>query len=111
MNLPVCTVAFILLVLALRDVTISRANGASWQSFAQKFDFVGLYVYDLSFISTSLRQICRLLFMVGTGLLIVGFSFATSNGCKARLRVHKSKASLNLQGLRPPLFRLSFSDL
>lgn len=42
MNLPVCTAAFILLLLALRDVTISRANGASWQTFAQKFDFFGL---------------------------------------------------------------------
>ncbi|KAF8559339.1 MFS general substrate transporter [Imleria badia] len=63
MNLPVCTVAFILLILSLRDVTISRANGASWQTFARNFDFLGL-----------------LLFMVGTGLLIVGFSFATSNG-------------------------------
>jgi hypothetical protein len=77
--------ASILLVLSLRDVTIGRAKGASWQIFAQRFDFLGLYVYDLFFISTSLRQICRLLFMVGTGLLIVGFSFATSNGCKARL--------------------------
>ncbi|KAN0100844.1 Drug:H+ antiporter-2 family protein [Tylopilus felleus] len=63
MNLPVCTVAFILLALSLRDVTISRTKGASWQSFTQKIDFLGL-----------------LLFMAGTGLLIVGFSFATSNG-------------------------------
>ena len=85
MNLPVCTVAFILLALSLRDVTIGRSKGASWETFAQKFDFLGLYVCDFFFDSTSLRQICRLLFMVGTGLLIVGFSFATSNGCKARL--------------------------
>jgi len=63
MNLPVCMLASILLVLSLRDVTIGRAKGASWQIFAQRFDFLGL-----------------LLFMVGTGLLIVGFSFATSNG-------------------------------
>ncbi|KAI9572725.1 major facilitator superfamily domain-containing protein [Boletus coccyginus] len=63
MNIPVCAVASILLVLSLRGVTIRRASGASWQIFVQKFDFLGL-----------------LLFMVGTGLLIVGFSFATSNG-------------------------------
>ncbi|KAG9314590.1 major facilitator superfamily domain-containing protein [Chiua virens] len=62
-NLPVCTVAFIFLALSLRDVNISRANGASWQTFSQTFDFLGL-----------------VLFMVGTGLLIVGFSFATCNG-------------------------------
>ncbi|KIJ68672.1 hypothetical protein HYDPIDRAFT_82506 [Hydnomerulius pinastri MD-312] len=63
MNLPVCMVAFVLLVLSLRDVSLGRAKGASWRAFLQKFDFIGL-----------------LLFMAGTGCLIVGFSFAMSNG-------------------------------
>ncbi|KAF8140012.1 major facilitator superfamily domain-containing protein [Boletus edulis] len=63
MNLPICMVASILLVLSLRDVNMGRASGASWQTFARRFDFLGL-----------------LLFMAGTGLLIVGFSFVTSNG-------------------------------
>ena len=84
MNLPICTVAFVLLVLSLRGVTISRKSGASWKTFAHTFDFLGLQVHTLLFIFTNLRQIYRLLFMVGTGLLIVGFSFATSNGCKAK---------------------------
>ncbi|KAF9243867.1 major facilitator superfamily domain-containing protein [Melanogaster broomeanus] len=63
MNLPICVVAFVLLSLSLRDVTLRRARGASWLVFAQKFDFLGL-----------------LLFMAGTGLLVVGFSFAMSSG-------------------------------
>lgn len=50
MNLPVCTVAFILLALSLRDVTISRTKGASWQSFTQKIDFLGLYVLSLNIL-------------------------------------------------------------
>ncbi|KAF9229583.1 MFS general substrate transporter [Gyrodon lividus] len=63
LNLPVCMVAFVLLTLSLRDVTLGRTKGASWRAFAQKFDFLGL-----------------LLFMAGTGFLVVGFSFAMGNG-------------------------------
>ncbi|KIJ21518.1 Drug:H+ antiporter-2 family protein [Paxillus involutus ATCC 200175] len=66
LNLPVCVVAFILLVLSLRGVTLGPAKGASWRTFAQKFDFLGL-----------------LLFMAGTGFLVVGFSFAMDNGWTA----------------------------
>ncbi|KAH7883836.1 MFS general substrate transporter [Phlebopus sp. FC_14] len=63
LNLPICLFAFLLLVLSFRDVHLSRTKGASWQTFAQKFDFTGL-----------------ILFMAGTGSLIVGFSFATGSG-------------------------------
>ncbi|KAF8845336.1 MFS general substrate transporter [Paxillus ammoniavirescens] len=83
LNLPVCVVAFILLVLSLRGVTLGPAKGASWRAFAHKFDFLGLYVYNFSVISTSLWHIFRLLFMAGTGFLVVGFSFAMGNGWTA----------------------------
>jgi hypothetical protein len=45
---------------------------------------LGLYVYNFSVISTSLWHISRLLFMAGTGFLVVGFSFAMDNGCTAK---------------------------
>ncbi|OAX44881.1 MFS general substrate transporter [Rhizopogon vinicolor AM-OR11-026] len=63
MNLPVCLVAFLLLSLSLRNVTLGQAQHTSWKSFAGKFDFLGL-----------------LLFMLGTSCLVIGFSFAMSNG-------------------------------
>ncbi|KAJ8596466.1 amino acid permease ScVBA-like protein [Rhizopogon salebrosus TDB-379] len=63
MNLPVCLVAFLLLSMSLRNVTLGQAQHASWKSFAEKFDFLGL-----------------LLFMSGTCCLVIGFSFAMSNG-------------------------------
>ncbi|KIK95627.1 hypothetical protein PAXRUDRAFT_140266 [Paxillus rubicundulus Ve08.2h10] len=66
LNLPICMVAFILLVLSLRGVTLGPAKGASWRAFAQNFDFLGL-----------------LLFMAGTGFLVVGFSFAMGSGWTA----------------------------
>lgn len=63
MNLPVCLVAFLLLSISLRDVTLGNTKDASWKSFTEKFDFIGL-----------------LLFMLGTSCLVIGFSFAMSDG-------------------------------
>ncbi|KAG1783639.1 major facilitator superfamily domain-containing protein [Suillus placidus] len=63
MNLPVCLFAFLLLSVSLRDVTLGHAKHASWKNFTEKFDFIGL-----------------LLFMLGTSCLVIGFSFAMSNG-------------------------------
>lgn len=63
MNVPICIVAWILVLLSLRGVSFERANNASWQAFIHKFDFIGL-----------------LLFMIGTGCVVVGFSFAINNG-------------------------------
>ncbi|KAG2156490.1 major facilitator superfamily domain-containing protein [Suillus bovinus] len=63
MNLPVCLFAFLLLSLSLRNVTLGQAKHASWKNFTEKFDFIGL-----------------LLFMLGTCCLVIGFSFAMSNG-------------------------------
>ncbi|KAH7918405.1 MFS general substrate transporter [Leucogyrophana mollusca] len=63
LNLPVCLVAFIVIALSLRNVSVGHAPNASWKTFAQRFDFLGL-----------------LLFMTGTSCVVVGFSFAMSNG-------------------------------
>ncbi|KAI6045068.1 hypothetical protein EDC04DRAFT_2865571 [Pisolithus marmoratus] len=63
LNLPVCLVALVLIALSLRDMRFGRAKSASWHALALHFDFVGL-----------------LLFMAGTGCLVVGFSFAMDVG-------------------------------
>ncbi|EGO30980.1 hypothetical protein SERLADRAFT_432641 [Serpula lacrymans var. lacrymans S7.9] len=63
LNLPVCLVAFVILSMSLRHVPLGRADDASWRSFGQRFDFIGL-----------------LLFMAGTSSVVVGFSFAETNG-------------------------------
>ncbi|KAI6031973.1 amino acid permease ScVBA-like protein [Pisolithus microcarpus] len=63
LNLPVCLVALVLIALSLRNIRFGRAKSASWHALAQHFDFVGLF-----------------LFMVGTGCLVVGFSFAMDVG-------------------------------
>lgn len=65
-NLPVCFIAFIVLVPSLSGVVFQRAANSSWQTFTRRFDFVGL-----------------LLFMSGTSCIIIGFSFATEIGWKA----------------------------
>jgi hypothetical protein len=52
-----------MLSVSLRDVTLGHAKHASWKNFIEKFDFIGL-----------------LLFMLGTSCLVIGFSFAMSNG-------------------------------
>ncbi|KAL4068288.1 major facilitator superfamily domain-containing protein [Scleroderma yunnanense] len=62
LNLPVCAVAWILIVLSLRDVSFDRAKSATWRSLALRFDFVGL-----------------VLFITGTGCVVVGFSCAMDN--------------------------------
>jgi hypothetical protein len=42
LNLPVCLVGYIVLLVSLRHVEFNRAKSASWRTFVQKFDFVGL---------------------------------------------------------------------
>ena len=41
-NLPICFVAFVILVTSLRGVQLKQASDASWKTLAQKFDFLGL---------------------------------------------------------------------
>lgn len=42
MNLPICVVAFGVLYVSLRHVQLGNASNASWRSFIQTFDFLGL---------------------------------------------------------------------
>ncbi|KAF5356018.1 hypothetical protein D9756_004206 [Leucocoprinus leucothites] len=62
-NLPICVVAFFVLIISLRGVEPIQATDASWRALAKKFDFVGL-----------------ILFMTGTSCIVVGFSFANEAG-------------------------------
>ncbi|KAF8203223.1 amino acid permease ScVBA-like protein [Pholiota molesta] len=62
-NLPICLVAFVVLVISLHRVELQVASNASWRTLSQNFDFVGLF-----------------LFMSGTSCAIIGFSFATELG-------------------------------
>ncbi|KAF9452546.1 amino acid permease ScVBA-like protein [Macrolepiota fuliginosa MF-IS2] len=62
-NLPICFIAFVVLVLSLRGVQLIRPNNVSWGALAKKFDFGGL-----------------ILFMAGTSCIVVGFSFANEAG-------------------------------
>ena len=41
-NLPVCLIAFIVLAPSLRGVEFQRTEDSGWQTFIQRFDFVGL---------------------------------------------------------------------
>lgn len=43
-NLPIAAVAWLLLLISLKDVPLRRPNGVSWKELGQKFDIVGLYV-------------------------------------------------------------------
>ncbi|KAJ7071515.1 amino acid permease ScVBA-like protein [Mycena amicta] len=52
LNLPICSVAFIVLFFALRGLPLQRASTASW----------------------------RILFMTGSSFIVVGFSLASGNG-------------------------------
>ncbi|KAF8624801.1 hypothetical protein AX15_005690 [Amanita polypyramis BW_CC] len=61
LNLPICLAALLILLYALHNVRFPRL--VTWHTFAQRFDFGGL-----------------LLFMFGSGFIIVGFSFASVNG-------------------------------
>ncbi|PFH49200.1 hypothetical protein AMATHDRAFT_5092 [Amanita thiersii Skay4041] len=63
LNLPICLVALLILLYALRDVSFQKTTGTTWHTLAQRFDFGGLF-----------------LFMLGSGLITVGFSFAAENG-------------------------------
>nr|GAT49714.1 predicted protein [Mycena chlorophos] len=63
LNLPVCGVAFVVVLVALRGVPLQRATTASWRSLMRRFDFGGLA-----------------LFMVGSSFIVVGFSLASNNG-------------------------------
>lgn len=64
LNLPVCLISFLILVLALRGLQLDPLADASY-SLLRRFDFGGLAAY-----------------MTGTICIVVGFSFATANGCK-----------------------------
>jgi len=44
LNLPVCIVAWILIMLSLRNVSFGPVKSATWQDLALHFDFIGLYV-------------------------------------------------------------------
>lgn len=82
-NLPVSFVAFLVLTLSLHNVRLGDTSDKTWRAFATKFDFGGLYVFPSD--SPPLRvliDVGRILFMTGTILVIVGFSFATNNGCE-----------------------------
>ncbi|KAI0050719.1 amino acid permease ScVBA-like protein [Auriscalpium vulgare] len=63
LNIPICLVAVLILAASLHNAGLHAAQDASWKSFWQKFDFAGLF-----------------LFITGTCCIIVGFSFASSNG-------------------------------
>jgi hypothetical protein len=82
MNLPVCIFAFLLLAVSLRDVTLGHAKDASWKNFIKKFDFFGLYDMVFTFLRHAHITLYSLLFMLGTSLLVIGFSTAMSNGCR-----------------------------
>jgi len=70
LNLPVCFAAFVVLLITLHNVPLSCARDASWRSFAQKFDFVGLF-----------------LFMAGTSCIVLGCNFAMSYGWYAPMTI------------------------
>ncbi|EIW86443.1 MFS general substrate transporter [Coniophora puteana RWD-64-598 SS2] len=70
LNLPVCFAAFVVLLITLHNVPLSCARDASWRSFAQKFDFVGLF-----------------LFMAGTSCIVLGCNFAMSYGWYAPITI------------------------
>ncbi|EIM83471.1 MFS general substrate transporter [Stereum hirsutum FP-91666 SS1] len=63
LNLPICFIASITLGVALNGAGPERPKDASWRIFLQRFDFIGL-----------------LAFMCASCCIIVGFSFASSNG-------------------------------
>jgi len=53
------------LALSLHGIELEGRKGASWKDLLHRFDFVGL-----------------LLFMGSTSCIIVGFSFASTQGCE-----------------------------
>ncbi|KAJ4476681.1 amino acid permease ScVBA-like protein [Lentinula aciculospora] len=69
LNLPLCLVGFLILLVALRGVRLDPPADASY-SLIRRFDFGGL-----------------ILFMSGTCCIVVGFSFATTNGWKNPLTI------------------------
>ncbi|KAG2023843.1 membrane transporter [Coprinopsis cinerea AmutBmut pab1-1] len=62
-NLPICFLASVIMAFALHKVRFTQTRDASWKRLLQKFDFGGL-----------------VLFMGGSGCLIIGFSFVTEFG-------------------------------
>ncbi|KAE9410733.1 amino acid permease ScVBA-like protein [Gymnopus androsaceus JB14] len=64
LNLPICLIGFLILLVALRNVQLDPQTDPSY-SFLRRFDFGGLISY-----------------LVGTCCIVVGFSFATTNGWK-----------------------------
>lgn len=44
LNLPICLVAFVVLLISLRGISLGKSDDASWRKLARKFDFGGLWV-------------------------------------------------------------------
>ncbi|KAF9015001.1 major facilitator superfamily domain-containing protein [Cyathus striatus] len=65
-NLPICLVAFVVLVCSLHNVTLVQSHDASWKMLLERFDFGGL-----------------VLFMGGSSCIVIGFSFASEVGWTA----------------------------
>ncbi|TFY83745.1 hypothetical protein EWM64_g280 [Hericium alpestre] len=63
LNLPICLVATIVLAISLHGTALSRPQDATWRSFVERFDFLGLF-----------------LFIAASSCVIVGFSFVTLQG-------------------------------
>ncbi|KAJ3512331.1 hypothetical protein NMY22_g15364 [Coprinellus aureogranulatus] len=62
-NLPICAVAVLIITLALRNVTLAKDPDASLSKFLSRFDFGGL-----------------ILFVGGSGCIVVGFGLASDTG-------------------------------
>ncbi|PAV21863.1 MFS general substrate transporter [Pyrrhoderma noxium] len=65
-NLPIATVAAVLLFFSLKDVPLRPAKGVTWRKLWNNFDLLGL-----------------ILFMSGTVGLVLGFSFSSQFGWNA----------------------------
>ncbi|KAH9980869.1 major facilitator superfamily domain-containing protein [Lactifluus volemus] len=68
LNVPICCMGALVLALSLNGIELAASEGASWEDFLHKFDFVGL-----------------LLFIGSTSCIIVGLSLASSRGWTAPL--------------------------
>ena len=89
-NLPIATVAAVLLFFSLKDVPLRPAKGVTWRKLWNNFDLLGLFVLHnmknlwLELTSSSFR----ILFMSGTVGLVLGFSFSSQFGCKTLFCLH-----------------------
>ena len=51
-NLPIAAVAWLLLLISLKDIPLRRPSGISWKNLYEKFDIIGLYVTFLLYKSS-----------------------------------------------------------